>query len=426
MEIKNLGDCVDLIIDYRGKTPQKMGSDWSDEGYRVISAKNVHYGMITDEDSIRCVNEDIYSRWMKEEIKRGDCFLASEGASLGESAIWDSDEKVVLGQRLFAIRADGSNLDPWYLAYYLQTEGFREQINQSSTGSTVFGISQPILCNLQLMLPDIAIQRRIGDLYKHILYGIKNNYRLVNELELMLKTIYEYWFVQFDFPDDKGMPYKDSSGPMEKTHDGVDIPKGWRRETLKNKYRIEKGLSYSSDDIKSGEGIAMINLACIDIHRNYRDGQLKYHAGNVPSETMLKAGDMLIACTDLTRNADIVGCPILVPDDGADYTYSTDIAKIYSVEEGLDNMYLYMTLRTDSYHNYIKKWASGTNVLHLNLDGLDWYEVNIPPIELQKRYSVLVKEVHNRESQILKENRNLVELKNTVLPMLMNGQAYIQ
>lgn len=425
MEIKTLGECVDLIIDYRGKTPQKMGSDWVDDGYRVISAKNVHYGMITDEDSIRCVTEDVYSRWMKDEIKRGDCFLASEGASLGESAIWDSDEKIVLGQRLFAIRADGKNLDSWYLAYYLQTEGFREQIDQTSTGSTVFGISQPILCNLELMLPDITTQKKIGNLYKNILYGIKYNQRLIKEMELMLKTIYDYWFVQFDFPNSEGQPYKATGGKMVLTEDGVEIPDGWKRESLKGKYSVEKGLSYSSDDIKTGEGIPMINLACIDIHRNYRDGQLKFHSGNVPESAMLKSGEMLIACTDLTRNADIVGCPILVPDDGAEYTFSTDIAKLHASTSEINDLYLYMTLRTDSYHNYIKKWASGTNVLHLNLDGLDWYEVNIPPIELQKKFSKFVIEAHKRESQILEENRNLTNLKNIVLPMLMNGQAVI-
>ena len=140
---------------------------------------------------------------------------------------------------------------------------------------------------------------------------------------------------------------------------------------------------------------------------------------------MLKSGEMLIACTDLTRNADIVGCPTLVPDDGAEYTFSTDIAKLHASTSEINDLYLYMTLRTDSYHNYIKKWASGTNVLHLNLDGLDWYEVNIPPIELQKKFSKFVIEAHKRESQILEENRNLNNLKNIVLPMLMNGQAVI-
>ena len=93
----------------------------------------------------------------------------------------------------------------------------------------------------------------------------------------------------------------------------------------------------------------------------------------------MAANDLLIACTDMTRNADIVGSPILVPNDGQEYTYSMDMAKIFPTTKALNKYYLYMLLRTEFYHNYIKKWASGTNVLHLNLDGLDWYKTWIPP-----------------------------------------------
>ena len=142
-----LGDCVQLVIDHRGKTPQKMGGDWIDNGVRVISALNIHNGFIDNEDQIRCVSDEVYNKWMSEDIKRNDCLIASEGASLGENTIWDSDEKIVLGQRLYAIRTNPEILDPWYFAAYMQTSKFRLQIDQISTGSTVFGISQPVLLN---------------------------------------------------------------------------------------------------------------------------------------------------------------------------------------------------------------------------------------------------------------------------------------
>ncbi len=118
----------------------------------------------------------------------------------------------------------------------------------------------------------------------------------------------------------------------------------------------------------------MINLACIDINRNYRTGKPKYHSGIIPEKAMLNEGDLLIACTDLTRNADIVGCPILTPDDGNQYTYSTDICKIVHNSKYFNQYYLYMTFRADFYHDYIKKWASGTNVLHLSVDGIGWHK----------------------------------------------------
>ena len=99
-----LGECIELIIDNRGKTPKKMGGDWIDNGIKTISAKNIHGGKLTHLEAIRFVDIDVYKKWMKIDINKGDCLLVSEGATLGENLYWDLDEKIVLGQRLFGIR----------------------------------------------------------------------------------------------------------------------------------------------------------------------------------------------------------------------------------------------------------------------------------------------------------------------------------
>ena len=234
-----LKDCIELVIDYRGKTPKKLGGDWVEKGKRVISALNVHNGVIDNEDKIRCVSNEIYSKWMKIEIQRNDCLIASEGASLGENAIWDSDEKIVLGQRLYAIRTNNNVLDPWYLAMYMQTDKFRQQVNQISTGSTVLGISQPNLLSLELLLPDIETQRKVGKLYKCIFRKITINEKINKELEAILKDIYNYWFLQFEFPNEEGKPYKSSGGNMiwnEKLK--MEIPKGWDVEKLEKNINL--------------------------------------------------------------------------------------------------------------------------------------------------------------------------------------------
>lgn len=177
-----LDDCIEKIIDYRGKTPLKMGGGWSEAGVKVISALNVHSGFIDNCDQIRFVNESIYKKWMQEDIKKYDLFLVSEGASLGENCIWDSNEKIVLGQRLYAIRTNENKLDPWFFAMYMQTNKFKNQISQISTGSTVFGISQPILRNLKILLPDINKQRKIGKIYKELREKIILNNKINNNL----------------------------------------------------------------------------------------------------------------------------------------------------------------------------------------------------------------------------------------------------
>ena len=98
-----VADVISKVIDYRGKTPKKLGGDWSDSGYRALSAKNIKTGKIVQVDSIRYVSEDMYKAWMKEEIQREDILITSE-APFGQIFFWNSDEKIVLSQRLFAIR----------------------------------------------------------------------------------------------------------------------------------------------------------------------------------------------------------------------------------------------------------------------------------------------------------------------------------
>ena len=89
-EFIEIGDALDLIIDHRGKTPKKLGSDWLPEGSSgipAISAKNVKGGRLVNLNAIRSVDSDTYKKWMKKDLKRGDCLLVSEGATLGENMV---------------------------------------------------------------------------------------------------------------------------------------------------------------------------------------------------------------------------------------------------------------------------------------------------------------------------------------------------
>ena len=239
--------------------------------------------------------------------------------------------------------------------------------------------------------------------------------------------IYEHWFVQFDFPDASGKPYKSSGGAM-KWCDSLkcNIPAGWEfgyvGEYLK---KVDRGISYSSADIASPHGIAMLNLACFDKSANYRTGELKKYSGKFSSTDLVYPGDMLIACTDLTRNADIIGRPIFAPWECQEYVFSTDLAKI-SVKTEISKEYLYYTLRTDAYHRYIKPFASGTNVLHLNIDGVLKFSIVIPPTSLLDKFTTLAESIIRKTGYLLNENLSLIASRDWLLPMLMSGQVTVE
>ena len=327
-------------------------------------------------------------------------------------------------QRTYIITAkEGYDID--YVYYNLLIN--LQLLKKHSQGSSTKFLTMSILDNFEI--EDIPIEKQqllIGGLKSIDLKIVLNN-SICSDLESMAKLLYDYWFVQFDFPDENGRPYKSSGGKMV-WNDKLkrEIPEGWEFMYLNGQYKIDRGVSYTTNDIKSGNGLAMINLACVDINRNYKDGELKYYGGKNAEKAKASSCDMLIACTDLTRNRAIIGCPVLVPTDGIEYVYSMDMAKISFTSSKLKDMYMYMTLRTDCYHEYIKKWASGTNVLHLDLTGLDWYGISVPPIDLQKRFSEIILDVHLKKSNLMSENRELVALRDFLLPMLMNRQIKIE
>ena len=177
-----LEDVISKVIDYRGKTPKKLGGDWKEKGKRVISAKNVHSGKLDNIDTIRFVSEELYTKWMKDEVARNDIFLASEGASMGESLIWESDEKIVLGQRLFCLRCNEKIINPYYLAMYMQTPEYRKELSNHATGTSVLGLRQPILLKTKIRYLPMELQNIIGNLYHAINSKIKLNVEINENL----------------------------------------------------------------------------------------------------------------------------------------------------------------------------------------------------------------------------------------------------
>ena len=289
------------------------------------------------------------------------------------------------------------------------------------------GLSVSTLSKITIKLPDLAIQEECFNVLNLIDQKIQINNQINQELEAMAKTLYDYWFVQFDFPDQNGKPYKSSGGKMVYNPElKREIPEGWGVEKLKDKLSVSRGISYKTENIKDNIGTPMINLASIDINRNYKSTGLKFFNGEYLKEKIVSGGDLLIACTDLTRNAEIVGSPIIVPFDEQNYVFSMDLAKIDSKVDYINKYYLYSTLRTEHYHNYIKNWASGTNVLHLNIDGISWYSIAIPPVELQKEYSKIIINFSKKTNKNIQENQELTQLRDWLLPILMNGQVKVE
>lgn len=178
MEFKKvkLGECVDYILDYRGKTPKK-----SKTGIPTLSAKSVKNNFI-DYDEVYYISRDEYNRFMSKGFPRiGDILMTME-APLGLVATLDRDD-VGLGQRIVTIRGKKDFLDNNYLKFYLQSPKGQHELYSRATGTTVVGISQKNLKNIDIVIPSLENQIRIGRILNNYNIKIEINNKIISNLE---------------------------------------------------------------------------------------------------------------------------------------------------------------------------------------------------------------------------------------------------
>ena len=359
-------------------------------------------------------------------LNKGDIIISARGTV---GALAQIGKPMCFNQSCFGIRGKKNLVSNDYLYYVLKN--YVKNIVLRSQGSVFNTINLASFDLMELNIhSDLPTQRSIAKVLSDLDAKIELNNKINEELEAMAKTLYDYWFVQFDFPTPPsstsgivGKPYKSSGGKMVYNEElKREIPEGWGVKELGKLIDIQRGISYKSSDI-SGGGIPMISLNSFNLDGTYKAGGIKSYSGKYTDKQIAKSEDLLIAATDVTRNADIIGKAIIVPHYYKnDLVFSMDIAKIIPKKD-ISSPYLMMLFNSDHYHNYIKWYASGTIVLHLNMDGVKWYKAEIPPIDLIERFDSFYLPIANRINETERQNEQLTALRDWLLPMLMNGQV---
>ena len=230
-----LEDLVNNILDRRGVTPRKLGSDFVSAGHRVISAKVIK-GCRLDlaADEPRFVDAVTYQKWMKSPLLADDVILTSE-APVGEPAYVAQDVEWCLGQRLFGIRTNKTKLHGRFLYYALQSEEVLHDLLSRATGTTVQGIRQTELKRVVIPLPPLPEQRTIAHILGTLDDKIELNRRMNETLEAMARALFKSWFVDFE-PVHAKMAGRDTGLPRhladlfpDRLVDSElgEIPEGW-------------------------------------------------------------------------------------------------------------------------------------------------------------------------------------------------------
>lgn len=256
------------------------------------------------------------------------------------------------------------------------------------------------------------------------------NKKMNQKPEAMAKRLYDYWFVQFDFPEKNDSPYRTTGvsiiyNPTIKR----EIPAGWEVARLGNLFKTNRGVSYSTPTLGAeGDGVPMINLASFSPNESYNEKGIKYYKGDYTDEKVLKPFDFVMCNTQQTAidpQKDIIGRSMLVPDifDG-DIVSSHHVNTIKLEKENL-KFYLNRLFNTKFYHAYISKFANGTNIMGLIFSGVEDYMCEIPSDDLLEKFAKISLDIEKKKTKIIKENQKLTILRDKLLPLLMNGQVVV-
>ncbi len=244
---RRLEDCMESIIDYRGKTPRKTSS-----GIPLITAKVVKRGRI--ETPTEFIALDHYASWMRRGMPQSGDVLITTEAPLGEVAQLHR-QRVALAQRIILLRGKSRILDNRFLRFLLQSDEVQVQLRARATGTTVLGIKQKELRQIEFSLPPIPEQRAIAQILGTLDDKIELNRRMNATLEAIARVLFRSWFVDFD-PVRAKMERRDTGLPQDIADLFPDrlvdselgeIPVGWEVKPLRDLLDLAYGNALKAD-----------------------------------------------------------------------------------------------------------------------------------------------------------------------------------
>ena len=365
----------------------------------------------------------------KYSINEGDIFLTRTSETVDELAmssvaLKDYPEASFSGFLKRLRPVDKRIVYPKFMAFYLRSPLFRRTIINNTVMTLRASFNEAMFSYLEIMLPDFETQKKVGDFLYSLEKKKQINNQINQELEAMAKTLYDYWFVQFDFPDQNDKPYKSSGGKMVYSPElKREIPEGWGMEKLDDLGTIVGGStptkSISDNFTKGGEGYSwitpndlsnnkgnkFIKNGEIDVTvRGLKDASLKlYPEGTVLMSSRAPVGYLAIATKELTTNQ---GFKSFIPD------------KEY------DKNYIYYTLQNCL--KVIEQNASGSTFKEISATVLKDITIIQPNLDIVKKFEEKVSSINSYIKVNEEQKQELTQLRDWLLPMLMNGQVKVE
>ena len=195
-EQRKLLSCIQSITDFRGRTPKKLGMDWSESGYLALSALNVKDGYIDFSQDVHSGNQELYDKWMSgKELHKGQVFFTTE-APMGNVAQIPDNKGYILSQRTIAFDVEEEILSENFLATLLRTPNVFNDLTSLSSGGTAKGVSQKSLSGLDVVIPkNIDEQNKLADYFINLDNLITLHQRKLEKLKNIKQAYLNEMFV---------------------------------------------------------------------------------------------------------------------------------------------------------------------------------------------------------------------------------------
>jgi len=312
---------------------------------------------------------------------------------------------------------------PKYIYYLLKALG----LNKKKSGSGVPTMNRNHLHPLKVLAHlDLSIQKKIAITLSILDAKIELNNRTNAELEAMAKMLYDYWFVQFDFPDKNGKPYKSSGGKMV-WNDQLkrEIPEGWKCfELSKIISRISTGLNPRKNFILGDGSNYYVTIKNIDYGKLYigekcdkiDDEALR----KINKRSDLQIGDILFT------SIEPVGITYLIQEKPENWNINESVFTIKPNYTLATTEYVYLLLSSEEIRAFTKNVSAGSIHKGVRIGVLNTFKVAYGDRKIISDFSKIIKPILKKTNILEKENQKLSELRDWLLPILMNGQVEVR
>ncbi len=418
------------IYDGPHATPEKTES-----GPYFLSISSLENGRLELSKSAFLSESDFY-KWTKRVTPQKGDILFSYETRLGQVALMPEGVRACLGRRMGLLRPKINKVTSQYLLYAYISPQFQQTIvSNTIKGATVERIALNKLSEFKIRIPSLATQQKIAAVLSSLDSKIELNNKINAELEAMAKTLYDYWFVQFDFPDSDGKPYNTSGGKMVWNDElKREIPDGWGAVKMSEWIDIDKSGDWGKEEPEGNFTKKVICFRGADINGLNGLDELKPPTRYILEKNafkILKSHDLIIEISGGSPTQSTGRLAFITDATIKRFEYPlicSNFCKPVSMNNKklLYNFVYYWNSLYDGgvFFGYEGKTSGIKNLL---LDSfISSYYTVIPDEKIVNQFYDIMENLQKKKQTALAENQTLSELRDWLLPMLMNGQVRVE